>query len=99
MDIPNPEIGIITVYSKSGCSGCIKVKKLLKDKNVNFVIVNCDAYLLGDKASLLQFINKISGHECKTFPMVFDHQTFIGGFEETVDYLDKLLEFEFDLVF
>jgi glutaredoxin len=99
MNIPIPEKGIITVYSKSGCTGCIKVKKLLEVKKLNFIIINCDDFIFEDKASFLKLINQLSGSECKTFPMVFDYQTFIGGYKETLDYLDKLLEFDYDFSF
>jgi glutaredoxin len=94
MDIPEPKNGEITVYSKSGCSGCTSVKKLLKEKSANFIIVDCDEFVLEDKESFLRFIQEIAGQECKTFPMVFDGKLFIGGFKETVTYLDKLLDFD-----
>ena len=94
MDIPEPKNGEITVYSKSGCSGCTNVKNILKEKNVNFVIVDCDEFILEDKETFLQFIHEISGQECKIFPMVFDGKRFIGGFKEIVSYLDKLLDFD-----
>ena len=94
MDIPEPKNGEITVYSKSGCSGCTSVKKLLKEKNAYFVIVDCDEFILEDKESFLQFIQEIAKKECKTFPMVFDGKVFIGGFKETVTYFDKILDFD-----
>jgi glutaredoxin len=94
MRIPEPKIGEITVYSKSGCSGCINVKKSLNKLFDNIIIIDCDEFILEDKETFLQFIKEISGKECKTFPIVFDGKMFIGGYKETVSYLDKLLVFD-----
>ena len=94
MDIPEPKNGEINVYSKSGCPWCTSVKKLLKEKGIGFVIVDCDEFILEDKELFLRFIQEIAGQECKTFPMVFDGKIFIGGFKESVTYLDKLLDFD-----
>jgi len=94
--IPEPKKGELTVYSKSGCPNCTNVKKLLKEKQVHFTIIDCDDFILEDKITFLKFIHLLSGkeHEHKTFPMVFDGPNFIGGFSETCKYLDKLLDFD-----
>lgn len=49
MEIENPSESGFTIYSKSGCSNCIKVKKLLNDKNLKFNLINSDEYLIEDK--------------------------------------------------
>jgi glutaredoxin len=95
MEFPKPEKGKITVYSKSGCNYCTFVKRLLQDKNVLYSIVDCDEYILEQKDEFLLFIRELAGKECKIFPMVFDDKTFIGGFNETNNYLDKLLNVDF----
>ena len=46
MEIPEPKNGEFTVYSKSGCINCVKVKTLLKDKNLKFIVIDCDEYVL-----------------------------------------------------
>lgn len=92
--IPEPKKGELTVYSKSGCPNCTNVKKLLKEKQVNFIIIDCDDFILEDKVGFLNCIHRLSGQEHKTFPMVFDGTIFIGGFAETGKYLDKLLDFD-----
>lgn len=85
----------LTVYSKSGCSNCIKVKQLLAEKSIKFSVIDCDEYLLEDRDIFLQFIRELSSNrECKTFPMVFDNNVYIGGFIETNTYVNKLLNFE-----
>jgi glutaredoxin len=97
--IPEPNKDQITVYSKSGCPNCSNVKKLLKEKQVNFIIIDCDDYILEDKAAFLNFIRRLSGKEHNTFPFVFDGTRFIGGYKETFSYLEKLLDFDFELIF
>jgi glutaredoxin len=91
-----------TIYSKSGCSNCTKVKKLLLDKQSFFVDISkqsffvdisCDEYLLEDKEEFLSFIKEKANKECRIFPMVFKDRKFIGGFAETQLHFDKLLCF------
>ena len=82
-----------TIYSKSNCPYCIKVKKLLLDKQSFFVDISCDEYLLEDKEGFLSFIKERANKEYKTFPMVFKDRKFIGGFAETQLHFDKLLCF------
>ena len=72
-----------TIYSKSGCVNCKKVKDLLKDKNHEFTIVDCDDYLLFDYDNFLLFLKTIVGKDYKTFPIVFYNGDFVGGYKET----------------
>ena len=83
-----------TIYSKSGCSFCTKVKKLLIEKNSNFVVIDCDEYIIEDKENFLLFIKERANKEYKTFPMVFNNGVFVGGFNETQEYFNKLLQFD-----
>ena len=98
MEFPTPEKNQFTVYSKSGCINCSKVKTLLKDKSLAFNIIDCDEFILENKEEFLTFMNAIIGKEYKMFPMVFDNNKFIGGYNETVSYFtslqDKLLDFD-----
>jgi glutaredoxin len=94
MEIPEPQKGELTVYSKSGCPNCLNVKKLVKEKNIKFSIIDCDEFILEDKEYFLSFIQQISCKEHKTFPMVFDGKILIGGFSDTIKYLDKMLDFD-----
>ena len=94
MEIEEPfKIGF-TVYSKSGCSNCTKVKKLLIEKKLLFVEIDCDDYIIEDKEKFLLFIKERVNKEYKTFPMVFNDGNFVGGFTETQDYFNKLLSFD-----
>lgn len=94
MEFPNPKKTQITVYSKSACNNCTKVKNLLKDKSVLFNVIDCDEFILENKEEFLVFITNIIGKEFRTFPMVFNNCKFIGGYNETISYIDKLLDFD-----
>jgi len=92
-EFTNPSETCYTIYSKSGCPNCTKVKELLQIRNIPFVIINCDDYLLDNKPAFLEFIMNLTSWEWKTFPIVFDNNSqFIGGFIDTKVYLEKLLE-------
>jgi glutaredoxin len=101
MQIPKPQDGIFTVYSKTGCNYCIKVKQLLEEKNQTFTIINCDNFILENKEEFLLFMQQLIGKEYRMFPMVFDNNVFIGGYNETLKHLelknfDKSKSLDFD---
>lgn len=100
MEFIEPNNNSFTIYSKSGCVNCNKVKTLLKDKHFLFNVIDCDDYLLEDKEGFLLFIKEKSNIEWKTFPIVFFDGKFIGGYSETKIHLDKLMvSFEENLNF
>lgn len=96
MDFFTPLESGFTIYSKSGCPNCTKVKKLLLDKQTFFLDISCDEYLLEDKEGFLSFIKERANKEYKTFPMIFKDGKFIGGFSETQLHFDKLSCFSND---
>jgi glutaredoxin len=96
MEFPNPVQGQFTVYSKSGCINCIKVKNLLKEKNIEFTIIDCDEFILENKKDFLEFIQSLVGIEYKMFPMVFNDKKFIGGYNETNKLLNDIFALNMD---
>lgn len=102
MEFEAPSNNGFTIYGKSGCPNCVKVKGLLKYKTVQFNIVDCDEYIIeeNDKAQFLSFIKSKARRECKSFPMVFFNGSFIGGYTETKKYIEeKYVSFEESLSF
>ena len=94
MDFEKPSEKGFTFYSKSGCINCNKIKTLLIENKLDYIVISCDEYLLEDKENFLLFIKERANKEYKTFPMVFNDGIFIGGFTETQDYFNKLLSFD-----
>ena len=89
-----------TVYSKSGCPNCIKVKALLKEKNLLSNIIECDDYLIDNKEAFLLFVKELADKDCKLFPIVFYKSEFVGGYNETKILVDTLfLSFEENITF
>lgn len=81
-----------TIYSKSGCPNCKKVKELLETQKITFTIIDCDEYLIESKSEFLNFIQELTSREWKTFPIVFNNDEFVGGYTDTKVYLENLVE-------
>jgi glutaredoxin len=99
MEYIEPALNNYTIYTKSGCSNCTKVKKFIESENEKPLIIDCDEWLIEDKPAFLEFIREKAGKECKTFPMVFYNKEFIGGFDETKVYKEKQDAFSLDTEF
>ena len=76
MEFDEPLLSGFTIYSKSGCLYCTKVKKLLKEHFFAFKEIDCDEYLIENKNDFLLFIENNIGKSYKTFPMVFYDKKF-----------------------
>jgi len=100
MEFKEPNDSGFTIYSKSGCPNCNKVKSLLKEKHLLFNVIDCDEYIIEEKENFLLFIKNMINKEYRVFPMVFTDGKFIGGYTETQEYIEKLfLSFEENLNF
>jgi glutaredoxin len=99
MEYIEPALNNYTIYTKSGCPNCTKVKKFLESENKKPLIIDCDEWLIEDKPAFLEFIREKAGKECKTFPMVFYNGEFIGGFDETTGFKKKQDAFLLDADF
>ena len=91
MDYQQPLKSGFTIYSKSGCINCNKVKDLLRGKNLLFSVIVCDEYILEDKDNFLLFIKEKANKEIKTFPIDFYDDIFIGGYTDTLEFINNLL--------
>jgi len=85
-NFPRPKPDTFTIYSKSGCKNCTEVKRLLSSVSPKICIVDCDEFLIEDRAGFLAFMREIADKECKTFPMIFHEGKYIGGYAETREY-------------
>ena len=90
MEYPQPNSNTFTIYTKSGCLYCHKVKQLLDDNYKSYTTIHCDEYLRDNRDNFLLFLKEITGKDCKTFPIVFHNEKYIGGYIDTVAYLDTI---------
>jgi glutaredoxin len=86
-----------TVYSKSGCPNCIKIKNILKKANAPFSVIDCDEYLIESKEEFLKFIEETAEKSVRVFPMVFFERKFIGGCQDAEYHHIKLNAFSDDV--
>ena len=73
----------ITIYTKSGCPNCLKAKKLIE--TYSHTIIDCDDDLIDYRDDFLQIIRQLTYKEENTpiyFPIIFDNEKYIGGFED-----------------
>jgi glutaredoxin len=96
MEIEMPASKDFTIYSKSSCINCRKIKDFLKLNKQSYIVIDCDDYLFEDKEFFLSFIKNYTKCDCKLFPIVFHNGQYIGGYDETTKYVDKLLVFNFE---
>lgn len=94
MDFEKPVATGYTIYSKSGCILCNKVKDLLNTRRQQFVVIDSDEYLIEDKEGFVAFMESCAGKSTGGFPKVFADGNFVGGYAETKQYLDKALTFD-----
>jgi glutaredoxin len=91
MNFLTPEPNVFTIYSKSGCPNCLKVKNLLKENKLIFTIIDCDEYIIEDKVRFLLFMKDFVQSEAPLqFPFVFNDGQYIGGYKETQKYVEQL---------
>jgi glutaredoxin len=84
MEIPNQQENGYTIYTKSECGWCRRVKEMVPEAT----IINCDSYLNTNKEEFLAEMSRAIGKEYRTFPMVFYDGVFIGGYEDTKKFID-----------
>ena len=99
MEFEEPQLTGFTIYTKSGCKNCTKVKQLLDSNKIPNVKVCCDEYILEDKANFVAFIISKTKEEMVLFPIVFNNGVFVGGYPETKDLINKTICFEESLDF
>ena len=78
-----------TIYSKCGCSNCVKSKKYLNSINIPYLVIECDEHLVEDRAGFLIFMTKLAKKEVKQFPIIFHCGKYVGGYNELKTYIDS----------
>jgi glutaredoxin 3 len=66
----------VVVYTTERCSYCVRVKMLLKSREIDFEEIN----LAGDPEGFVELAQKTG---MMTLPQVLVGDTFLGGYQET----------------
>jgi len=94
MEIKHPTQNGVTIYSKSGCQNCLKIKAILTKNKLLYTVIDCDEYLIENKELFKQNISKMINLENKSdaifFPIIFNDAKYIGGYNEALIYIEKL---------
>ncbi|XP_063469812.1 glutaredoxin 2 isoform X2 [Symphalangus syndactylus] len=69
----------VVIFSKTSCSYCTMAKKLFRDMNVNYKVVELDLLEYGNQFQ--DALYKMTGE--RTVPRIFVNGTFIGGATDT----------------
>ncbi len=84
---PSTQTDTFTAYVRSGCSYCANLMEIFKNNHSSTIIINCDPYIRQNKPKFLEEMNSRLAVAWATFPMVFYNGVFIGGYTETIQYL------------
>jgi glutaredoxin len=98
-EFEKPKMTGYTVYSKTGCPNCVKVKKFLQNVKAEMIIVDCDEYLIERKEEFIKFIEETAEKSVRVFPIVFFERKFIGGYSDTEYHYNRLNAFSKDALF
>jgi glutaredoxin len=81
LEIPNTPL-LYTVYTKSDCSYCDKIKQLMDEYNETVNYILCDEWLVNNRILFLNIMRIKTQKDDVTFPIVFFEGKYIGGFDE-----------------
>ncbi len=80
-----PSLNGYTIYSKSNCPYCVKIKDFLEREKCKYIVIDCDEYLKENRDEFLKEMKKYTEVDWKTFPFVFNDAKFIGGYQDTIN--------------
>jgi glutaredoxin len=98
-EFEKPKMTGYTVYSKSGCPNCVKVKKFLQNAKAEMNRIDCDEYMIERKEECLKYIEEAAEKSVRMFPVVFFEGKFIGGYQDTEYHYNRLNAFSNDALF
>ena len=73
---------LYTVYTKSNCPYCEKIKILMDEYGENVNYITCDEWLITKRILFLNIMRVKTQKDEITFPIVFFEGNYLGGFNE-----------------
>ena len=88
MNLPEIPLEGITVFTKSKCLYCEKLKGYLFNKSIEYKQICCDEYYENEKSKkqLRDDLTNLTGKTNNTYPMVFLNGIYLGGYYNVLDY-------------
>lgn len=70
------------VYSKDNCPYCVKAKKLLESRGIEYVEVNAVEH----REALIERVTQDTGKAPRSVPQIYLDGAYIGGYDDLVKY-------------
>lgn len=88
MNFENPEKVGITVYTKTNCIECDKMKGYMQNNKLDYKVIYCDAYYENEekRKQFLEYMFLLTGHKIRQFPIIFMDGTYIGSYIDLMEY-------------
>ncbi len=88
---PEPEQEGFTIYSRTACIKCEKVKGILKAHQIEAKYIYCDLYVEDSfcRVEFLEFMKRLCGFQNRMFPMIFKDGEYIGSYWELYDLFNN----------
>ena len=77
----------VKVYSKPGCTFCVKAKEWLQDKNIPYEYILLDPK---DDDCMDKVDELVHSTKQTTFPFIFVGDTFLGGYTDLIGAYETL---------
>jgi glutaredoxin len=82
------------IHTKAKCVYCVRVKAALSQHGHEYKEIDHTENLLNHREKVIRELKHITGRDKITFPLVFHDEKFIGGCDDTIQYLYGLLNME-----
>jgi glutaredoxin len=91
MSYPLPEKFGYTVFTRKNCTFCDKLKHLFFSEAIEDIKwIESDEFIATNKYAFLLHVENCAGVVHTTFPIVFHNGSFVGGYNDTVAYVQTV---------
>jgi glutaredoxin len=82
------------VHTRSKCVYCVRVRAALSQHGHEYKEVDYTEELEQNREKVIYKLRQLTGRDKITFPLVFHDDKFIGGCDDTIQYLYSILNME-----
>lgn len=84
MEIVNQTRPVVEIYGTKVCPYCVQAKRLVGQKDWEL-----KEYKVDERTELREEMISRAGQEVRTVPQIFVNGSYVGGYTDFVDFLDK----------